>query len=369
MSWTFVQGLPTARSLLAAATCAAPAPQSGVWIYAIGGYDDATNSVFATVEAYDTSTKSWYTPPPIKPMLNARARLAAASGSDGLHALGGVDASGTILATHEIYDPATNGWSPAKTTMPTARAGHAAVTGPDGLIYVIGGYDSPMPGQNQYFNSVDTYDPIKGVWSSPPPSPMSTPRAFHAAVTGDGLIYAIGGFNSGGLVSTVEAYDPKLGQWSAQALTFTGEGLAAAVDPQGLIYAIGGDSANAPLASVYSYDPAHPAAEWTEQYSLQTARDGLAAATGPDGLIYAIGGVGDPLLPNEIGLTLGTVEAYMPGPPPPPPDPCAAIAAQLESFNEADWENPQAALAGLRGLISALRECMQQHGGWPVIRG
>lgn len=368
MSWTFVQDLPTARSQLAAATCAAPAPQSGVWIYAIGGMD-ASGSVVKTVEAYDTSTPSWSTPPPIQPMLTARARLAAASGPDGLHALGGVDASGAILKTHEIYDPAMNGWSSANTantTMPTARAGHAAVTGPDGLIYVIGGYGSSGPGQA--FNSVDAYDPIKGAWSNPPPNPMNTPRAFHAAVTADGLIYAIGGYNSGGLVSTVEAYDPKLGHWSAQALTFTGEGLAAAVDPQGLIYAIGGvDSTNAPQRSVYSYDPAHPAAEWTQQYSLNTARDGLAAATGPDGLIYAIGGVGPPPLPNEVGLTLRTVEALPPGPP--PPDPCAAIAAQLESFNEADWENPQAALAGLRALVSALRECLQQHGGWPVIRG
>jgi hypothetical protein len=366
--WKYVNPLPTPRSQLAAATYNAPAPQSGVWIYAIGGADTATNSVFATVEAYDTATNSWSSTPPINPMHTARWRLAAASGPDGLHALGGADASGTVLATHEIYDPATNVWSPAK-SMPTARAQLAAATGPgpDGLIYAIGGYDA----DGNSLGTVEAYDPIKGAWSSPPPSPMSTPRAFHAAVTGlDGLIYAIGGYNSEGPVSTVEAYDPALNQWHTKALTFTGQALAAAVDPKGLIYAIGGvDSTGAMQASVYSYDPAHPAAAWTEQYPLQTARDGLAAATGPDGLIYAIGGVGEPPLLHEVGLTLGTVEAYTPGPPPPPPNPCAAIAAQLESFNEADWENPQAALAGLRGLVSALRECMQQHGGWPVIRG
>ena len=363
MSWTYEQLLPTPRSLLAAATCDAPAPQSGSWIYAIGGYDDATNSVFATVEAYDTSTKSWSTPTlnPINPMLTARFRLAAASGSDGLHALGGVDASSTILATHEIYDPATNHWSPAKTTMPTARAGHAAVTGPDGLIYVIGGYDSPAQGQMQYFNSVDAYDPVKGVWSSPPPKSMSTPRGFHAAVTGlDGLIYAIGGVNSQGLVSTVEAYDPSLNQWLPKALTFAGEGLAAAVDPKGLIYAIGGvDATGAQSPSVYSYDPAHPG-PWTEQDPLRTAADGLAAATGPDGLIYAIGGVGKPPLPNEIGLTLGIVEAFT------PPDPCELIRVQIENFDEGDWETPGAALAGFRALVFALIACEREHGLWPV---
>lgn len=367
MSWKYVKSLPTPRSLLAAATCDAPAPQSGVWIYAIGGYDDATNRVFATVEAYDTSTNSWSNPPPLvlAPMLTARFRLAAASGPDGLHALGGVDASLTILKTHEIYDPATNHWSPAKTTMPTARAAHAAVTGPDGLIYVIGGYDSPMPGQMQYFNSVDAYDPVKGVWSNPPPGPMSTPRGFHAAVTGlDGLIYAIGGVNSQGLVSTVEAYDPSHNQWLTKAITFAGEGLAAAVDPKGLIYAIGGvDATNAQSPSVYSYDPADPG-PWTEQDPLRTAADGLAAATGPDGLIYAIGGVGKPLLPNEIGLTLGTVEVFT------PPDPCELIRVQIENFNEGDWENPKAALAGFRALVFALFACEREHGQLPpIIRG
>jgi hypothetical protein len=367
MPWTSEKPLPTPRSGLAAATYNAPAPQSGSRIYAIGGANAAANSVFATVEAYDTSTKSWSSTPPINPMPTARWRLAAAPGTDGLHALGGADANSTILATHEIYDPATNLWSPAK-SMPTARAGLAAATGPgpDGLIYVLGGFESPTQGQNQYLNSVDAYDPIKGAWSSTPPMAMSTPRAFHAAVTGhDGVIYAIGGFNSQGPLSTVEAYYPSLDRWFAKpSLPSAVIGMAAAVDPKGLIYAIGGvDSTNAPQPSVYSYNPADPGPGWTQQDGLLTAADNLAAARGPDGLIYAIGGVGEPPLPNEVGLTLGTVEAFT------PPNPCAAIAAQIESFNEADWENPQAALAGLRALISALRKCLQQHGGWPVIRG
>jgi hypothetical protein len=363
MLWTYEESLNQPRAGLAAATYNAPAPQSGSRIYAIGGMyaiggAETTGpvTVFATVEAYDTSTKSWS---PIKTLNTARGGLAAASGPDGLHALGGVDASGAFLTTHEIYDPATGQWSPAP-SMPTARFGFAAATGPgpDGLIYAIGGYSAPQPA-GQFLNSVDAYDPATGAWSSTPPMPMQTPRLWPAAVTGlDGLIYAIGGYNSEGPVSTVEAYDPTLDSWFFKpSLPAAGYGLAAAVDPKGLIYAIGGaDASNAPQPNVYSYDPARPGLGWPEQDPLLTAQFLLAAATGPDGLIYAIGGA-------NSTTTLGTVEADR------PPNPCAAIAAQLETFSEADWENPQAALAGLRGLVSALRECLQQHGGWPVIRG
>jgi hypothetical protein len=196
--------------------------------------------------------------------------------------------------------------------------------------------------------------------------PMPTPRVWPAAVTGlDGLIYAIGGFNSEGPVSTVEAYDPSLDRWSPkQSLPAASYGLAAAVDPKGLIYAIGGIDASNDPQLVYSYDPAHPGLGWTEQDPLLTAQDFLAAATGPDGLIYAIGGYSP--VPATAGA-LGTVEAYTAGP---PPDPCELIRVQIESFDEADWQTPGAALAGFRALVSALIACEREHGLWPpIIRG
>lgn len=364
--WKYVHPLSVPRLGLAAVTAAAPAPQSGSRIYAIGGADfaPAAISVLATVEAYDTSTNSWSNTPPIQPMHNARLTLAAASGPDGLHALGGMDASHTILTTHEIYEPATNAWSPAP-SMPTARAGLAAATGrgPHGLIYAIGGYNIPAAAwQNQYLNTVDAYDPATGAWSSPPPTAMTTPRAFHAAVTGlDGVIYAIGGYNSDGQpVASVEAYYPSLDRWFSKPPLPTGLiGLAAAVDPKGLIYAIGGiDATNGAQPSVYSYNPADPSAKWTQQDSLLTASANLAAARGPDGLIYAIGGAG-----GSPSGTLSTVETYT------PPDPCADIRAQIESFNAGDWQSPQAALAGFRALEFELIACEREHGAWPVIKG
>ena len=51
-----------------------------------------------------------------------------------MHILGGFDDTYTPLATHDVYDPATNTWT-SKAPLPTARGGLAAVTGSDGHIY------------------------------------------------------------------------------------------------------------------------------------------------------------------------------------------------------------------------------------------
>jgi hypothetical protein len=279
-------------------------------------------------------------------MPTARAGLAAASGHDGLHALGGLSpfTTGGFLATHEIYDPATAQWLPPAPSMPTPRELLAAATGTDGLIYAIGGLNFDASGQAQYLRTVEAYDPATGAWVSPAPMPMLTPRAGLGVVTGlDGMIYAIGGQNSEGELSTVEAYDPSTDSWAtiSEPLPVVFSGLAAAVDRQGLIYAIGGFQ-----NTVYSYDPAHPTAPWTEQGALLTGQSFLGAATGPDGLIYAIGGLG-----------------------PTPPDPCAAIGGQIASFNPSDYLTPQAALAALRSFTFAMLACRREHGGPPPVAG
>ena len=67
--------------------------------------------------------------------------MAAALGPDGLiYVMGGANYAPTIYRTLYSYDPATAGAAWVKQeNMPTPRANLAAVTGPDGLIYAIGG--------------------------------------------------------------------------------------------------------------------------------------------------------------------------------------------------------------------------------------
>lgn len=109
----------------AAALCEAPAPQSGKWIHAIGGYGPA--GLVATVETYDPLEGNAWSP--VQDMPTVRSSLAATSTAGLLHALGGVAPAFFApgykdLPTHEIYDPAS-GWFPAP-PMPTARRELAA---------------------------------------------------------------------------------------------------------------------------------------------------------------------------------------------------------------------------------------------------
>jgi N-acetylneuraminic acid mutarotase len=108
----------------------------------------------------------------------------------------------------QVYDPKSNRWSTAA-PMPTARLAPAAVTGPDGKIYVIGGSLDPFGYANyvtkRILRTTEVYDPKTNHWSSGPS--LRIPRVAPAAVmTPDGSIYAIGGFSVGfKATGTVEA--------------------------------------------------------------------------------------------------------------------------------------------------------------------
>src|SRR5262245_50219911 len=90
-----------------------------------------------------------------------------------------------------------------KAAMPGSRSDLAAATGPDGKIYAIGGLNAG----GGILATVEAYDPTNDTWATK--AAMPTARNALAAATGqDGKIYAIGGLNAGGILATVEAYDP-----------------------------------------------------------------------------------------------------------------------------------------------------------------
>jgi len=145
-------------------------------------------------------------------MPTPRVGLAAAT-LGRVHTFGGKDASTQkVVPTHEVYDPATGAWSPAR-DMPTARSGLAAVATPGGLIYALGGFD----GQGNILATVEIYDPSTNNWRTS--KPMPTPRANLAAVFfgPDQNIYAIGGRNNNGVLDTVEIFNPTV--WVATERT------------------------------------------------------------------------------------------------------------------------------------------------------
>lgn len=169
--------------------------------------------VLASLEVYDPVANTYIEH---APMRQPRWLFAATFGADGkLYAFGGfavpsffshdnddpdderkhsewMRQAGQALRSVEVYDPATDTWSP-RAPLPEPRQNMAAALGADGKIYVIGG----LTGYSNLIaqRSVFVYDPATDSWSDGPP--LRTARQGHTAVaTKNGRIYAIGGTNA-----------------------------------------------------------------------------------------------------------------------------------------------------------------------------
>jgi hypothetical protein len=259
----------------------------------VGGTGAASPNPIPQVEAYDPATNTWTTIQALLPTPRSGVAVAAANGK--LHVFGGsTPTPAGQLGHHDVYDPVANpaAWT-AGAAVPAARVrgSLAAVTGPDGRIYLIGGVDT---GGN-YVGDVDIFDPATSSWATG--TNMPTARAGLALCLCGGLIYAIGGRNATPALPTVEVYSPPpVDTWasagpSLRQLPQARTGLAASAGPGGLIYAIGGlDNTATPKSTVFGFDPSTPSTAWTTQPALLAPEPLLAACVGPDGLTYAIGG-------------------------------------------------------------------------------
>jgi N-acetylneuraminic acid mutarotase len=210
---------------------------------------------------------------------------AATAGPEGsIFSIGGRAASGPSSVV-EVYRPSVRKWVHGP-SLPAPREGHAAATGGDGRIYVIGGV------VNFTTRSVLALTPGTGAgWTEV--APLSTDRVrgtFGAATGPDGRIYVVGGSDGSDLIQTLEIYDPATNHWTTGAPMPTGrEFVAVARGGDGRIYAIGGLAGENALNVVEAYSP--KTNSWTKVASLPSRRSGAEATTSLDGLIYVIGGL------------------------------------------------------------------------------
>ncbi|MCL5962729.1 MAG: hypothetical protein M1358_26030, partial [Chloroflexi bacterium] len=140
---------------------------------------------------------------PVADMPTARAGLATVSGPDGrIYAIGGVNQTG-VLSRVEAYDPNSNSWSTVA-SMPTARSHFAATLGADNRIYAIGGYLGNSGAQAGPTGIVEVYDVYGDTWTTI--ASMPTVRGFLAGALGqDQRIYAMGGDAGAGTLTVVES--------------------------------------------------------------------------------------------------------------------------------------------------------------------
>ncbi|MCY1017672.1 Kelch repeat-containing protein [Pyxidicoccus sp. MSG2] len=116
----------------------------------------------------------------------------------------------TILASAELYDPATGSWSAAG-SMARARWGHTLTLLPSGKVLAVGGVSNTQ-GTGETKN-VDIYDPTTNTWTEA--APLTFSRGNHTAtLMPSGKVLVIGGTSAETGGSRIpELYDPATNAW------------------------------------------------------------------------------------------------------------------------------------------------------------
>ena len=189
-------------------------------------------------------------------------------------------------------------------SLPAPIAFATATSTPDGRVWVIGGFDT----DGNALSTVWAFSPQRGRWTAMPSMP--TPRGAAQAVATADKIYVIGGTPTEvGQLSVVEVFDLRTGRWSgAPSMPTARFSMGAAIDERGRIHVVGGVSDNATFAltdAVETFDTRTN--QWSIGPSLPEPRALLVAGVGRRGQVYAIGGV------NQAFDIIGNVDVLARG--------------------------------------------------------
>ena len=236
-------------------------------------------------ERYDPKTNSWEQVEPLPVKLD---HIQGVEFGGKIYYIGGLAAwPSPHVTTVYVYDPATDTFSEGA-PMPESRGrGAGGVAVYDGKIYYAGGLHD-----GKAVAWFDVYDPASETWTPLPDMPRVRDH-FHAAVV-DGEFYAIGGRNSviSATTTKVDVYDLASGAATAwrtpdTALPTPRGGFATAVLGQEILV-IGGEGGGIAHNKVEAYDTANNS--WRALAPLPTARHGIQAAVCNGGVYVAAGG-------------------------------------------------------------------------------
>jgi hypothetical protein len=200
---------------------------------------------------------------------------------------GGEDANFNLLASAELYNPATGTWS-ATGSMTTARAGQSATLLNNGQVLVAGGTGATA--------AAELYNPATGKFTAT--GSMSAPRGGNVGTLLPGGDVLVTEGSAAGLFA--ERYNPATGQWSNAST-----GLHVCISTQecqadssatllgtGNVLVAGGfvglksNPQTAATAMLY-----HPATNtWTSTGSMTTGREAQTATLLHDGQVLMAGG-------------------------------------------------------------------------------
>ena len=220
-------------------------------IYAFGGFVAPTNTPIPLGAAWEPIADAWEFNPAtnswkaLAPLPGKRGSAIAAEVGGKIYVIGGATTMegskdpfftafgpARVLATNDVYDPATNTWE-SRNAMSVPR-NHAFSGVVNGKIYVIGGRTGHafiLSATNT--DVVEEYNPASNMWSIPKER-MPTARSGGASGTDGRRIYVAGGEVTTtalvGAYRAVEAYDPATNSWTAlPSMPMPRHGVAGAV--------------------------------------------------------------------------------------------------------------------------------------------
>jgi hypothetical protein len=237
----------------------------------------------------------------------SRQNLTATLLTDGrVLVVGGRDQSGVVLSTAEIYDPATDTFSPTG-SMATPRENHTATRLPDGRVLIAGGQSSSASGHA----SVEIYDPGTGTFNAA--GNMSTPRSSHTAtLLASGKVLLAGGYYVGS-VTRADLFDPGTGLFTQTAgnMVVHYRGRASATLLLDGRVLIAGGEATGIRNEAEIYDPATDSFAATAGV-MTSKRFWHTATLLADGSVLIAGGYDQNIAASYIP-SLATAERYLPG--------------------------------------------------------
>src|SRR5437016_5047378 len=198
---------------------------------------------------------------------------------------GGRDAADQPLASAEIYDPATGGFTLLASPLPAPVWGHTAIRLGDGTVVIAGGTgDGGLP-----VAAAQLFDPATDTFTAL--DPMSTPRARHTAtLLRDGRVLMVGGTDGSKPLASLEVYDPSTRTFSraSSALVLARQDHTATLLPDGRVLVAGGSNTSAVLNFAELYDPT--AGTVSPAGPLNVPRTLASAALLLDGTVLVAGG-------------------------------------------------------------------------------
>jgi N-acetylneuraminic acid mutarotase len=292
-AWTYKAGMHSVRAFFGGGIVDGK-------IYIIGGAPN-NNSVISAVEMYDPATNTWS---PMAGMPAGRCSHATCAFHGKIYVFGGLSPSPYGTANKNVYEynPQTDTWI-QKADMPYANA-NCGIAVVNDIIYLIGG---SLSASSPPYSTVMAYNPVTESWTQK--ADMPTARVPSACVV-DGKIYAIGGTTENWQVFSyklVEVYDPSTDTWARKSDMPTERwGLGTCV-VDGKIFAIGGWSGSRGVCTTNEvYDPITDT--WTTKSPIQQKRNGAFVCSIGD-KIYAMGGAY--AVPQVTYLS--SMEEYNPG--------------------------------------------------------